>query len=243
MSARTLIAAVNRARRKGRPILLDLCCKAGGAAVGYHRAGFEVVGCDIERQKRFPFPFIQADALEVLANWGLLFDAIHGSPPCQRWSQATKMRGLEGIERHPDLIAPMRALLFKNGRPWVMENVPGSPLLNPVKLCGTMFGLRVYRHRLFESSELLFSPPHPRHVKRCVPIFAHELREGGGFAAMFAEGRFVTVASGTAHVSAMREAMGIDWMTKDEMCQAIPPAYTRFLGEQLMLSALARRVA
>lgn len=141
-----------------RPRLLDLCCKAGGTSQGYHDAGFDVTGVDIDPQPRYPFTFIQADALDFLAAHGHEFDAIAASWPCQRFTTAQRIRG----NTHPDLITPGRALLNATGRPWVMENVEGAPLRNPITLCGAMFpGLRVYRHRLFEAST-----PSPRPFTR-----------------------------------------------------------------------------
>lgn len=226
-----------------RPTLLDLYCSAGGAAMGYHRAGFDVYGVDIAPQKRYPFAFERGDALEFLARYGREFDVIHASPPCQRYSKSTKIRGAAAVDTHPDLVEPTRKLLRSSGRPWVMENVMGAPLLNPVMLCGAMFGLRVYRHRLFESSELLYAPPHPAHVQACAPIFAGGLRKCGGFRAAWDAGAFVTIAGGSFHAACGRIAMGIEWMTRDELCQAIPPAFTEFLGAQLMWSAEARRAA
>src|SRR3989337_2338587 len=132
---------------------LDLFCCGGGAGMGYHLAGMEVVGVDIDPQPKYPFAFVQADALEYLAAHGHEFDFIHASPPCQKWSIITKCGG--NID-HPDLIDPVRELLQRSGKPWVIENVPGSPLRDPIMLCGTMFGLgtsRGYilrRHRYFE---------------------------------------------------------------------------------------------
>lgn len=131
-----------------KPRLLDLFCKAGGAGYGYWQAGFDVVGVDIEPQKRYPFTFIQADALEYLARHGGEYDAIHASPPCQAFS---KMKNPDKAHRkaHPDLVDPVRELLMRTGRPYIIENVPGAPLLSPVTLCGSQFGLKVYRHRVF----------------------------------------------------------------------------------------------
>src|SRR5665213_3193952 len=132
-----------------RPRLLDLFSGAGGAAVGYHRAGFEVVGVDIKPQPHYPFEFRQKDALWVLEGETMEgFDAIHASPPCQAYSKARKLQGL----RHPDLIASVRELLLAISLPYVIENVPGAPLRNPVLLCGEMFGLGVRRERLFETN-------------------------------------------------------------------------------------------
>ena len=141
-----------------RPRLLDLFCGAGGAGMGYSRAGFEVVGVDIAPQKHYPFEFHQADALEYLAQHGAEFDAIHASPPCQRYSAITHAKRTEN--NYPDLIPSTREALIKCDRPYVIENVPRAPLINPLILCGTMFDLHVIRHRLFEmSNSIYFSPP------------------------------------------------------------------------------------
>lgn len=138
-----------------KPRLLDLFCGAGGAAMGYHRAGFEVVGVDLKPQKHYPFEFHQADALEFLAEHGREFDVIHASPPCQAH---TSLKNLHDKD-YPELIEPTRRLLEKTGLPYIIENVVGAPLRNPILLCGSSFGLRVRRHRLFESNWFLIAPP------------------------------------------------------------------------------------
>lgn len=200
-----------------RPRLLDLFCGAGGAGVGYWRAGFDVVGVDIAPQPNYPFEFIQGDALAVeLAG----FDAIHASPPCQAYSWSA--RRWHDVPR-AELLDPTRALLLASGLPFVMENVQGAPLLNPLTLCGTQFGLEVIRHRLFESNALLLAPGAPcRHV------------------GTVGDGTYVTVAGhggdnarGRGSRAAKRAAMGIDWMTDVELNEAIPPAYTEWIGRQL----------
>lgn len=140
--------------------LLDLFCCAGGSALGYHRAGFDVTGIDIKQQPNYPFRFIQADALSLDLDFLSQFDAIHASPPCQSYSDLAKRNG--NGDQWPRLIEPMREMLTQANRPWVIENVEGAPLLDPVVLCGTMFpGLRVIRHRLFETN---FSMPQPHHI-------------------------------------------------------------------------------
>ncbi len=196
-----------------RPRLLDLFCGAGGCARGYQRAGFYVVGVDINPQPRYAGDeFIQADALSF-PLWG--FHAVHASPPCQAYSKARKIRGND----HVDLIAPIRDRLNFVGVPWVIENVPGAPLRDPVMLCGSMFGLNVYRHRFFETSFALSQPPHMLHNRPQVKM-GRPVREGD---VMQVVGHFSNVAYA-------RRAMGIDWMTRDELAQAIPPAYTHWVG-------------
>ena len=212
--------------------LLDLYCAAGGAAMGYHRAGFDVVGVDIKPQPRYPFRFILADALRPpLRLEG--FDLIHASPPCQRYSRISNVHGVNAD--HPDLVAPTRLMLKASGVPWIMENVPGSPLDVGTVLCGSAFDLgalchdgvrrQLRRHRWFESSLFFFDRP-CRHEGEPIGVYGH----GGG--------QFKTVWNGGVNrgymgsFSERKEAMGIDWMNRDELADAIPPAYTEFLGRQ-----------
>lgn len=212
--------------------LLDLFCGAGGAAMGYHRAGFEVVGVDINPQPNYPFEFHQADALTFPLDG---YDVIHASPPCQRYSVLAKRNG--NAEDWPDLVDPIRKRLIASNRPWVIENVVGSPLTHPVVLCGRMFpGLRVYRHRLFESSSKLTAPPHLPHYELC---YTRDRRKPhyGQLDEMTA---FVTVTGGgNSSKAAAADAMGIDWQTtKRELNEAIPPAYTEHIGRQLALNLI-----
>jgi len=207
-----------------RPRLLDLFCCAGGAAMGYYRAGFDVVGVDIKPQKRYPFEFIQADCLALGMDFIRGFDAVHASPPCQIHSITAKMTGAHG---HIDLIPQTRAMLTDSGLPYIIENVPGAPMYDPVILCGLMFGLRVYRHRLFESNCFLLAPSHPAHRG-----YTNASRSYSSFK----DGASIICCAGH---NFRREdgalAMKIDWpMTRKEMAQAIPPAYTEFLGRQLL---------
>lgn len=202
--------------------LLDLFSGAGGAAMGYHRAGFEVLGVDIETQKNYPFKFIQADALEYLTDNGHNFDAIHASPPCQAYSwSAAKWRN-RGVV-FPDMVDQTRKMLIQSGKPYVIENVPDAPVRG-FMLCGTMFGLRVLRHRLFECS-----------------LFGQTLWDNPGSCSHNGSvrgGQYVTVAGhggdGCARWAVWCDAMGIDWMTKLELTQSIPPAYTEYIGRQMM---------
>ncbi len=204
---------------------LDLYCGGGGCSVGYARAGFEMVGVDLWPQKNYPYEFVQADALEFVRAHGREYDFVHASPPCQAHSQATKCwSGVNGKREHPDLIPATRAALRATGKPYVIENVPGARkhLLHPVTLCGTFFGLKVYRHRLFESNLLLWQPEHTTHPER-VPLAGRGASEGG----------YISVAGNFSDVRAARLAMDIDWMSRDELSQAIPPAYTQYIGHQL----------
>lgn len=209
-----------------RPRLLDLFCGAGGCSVGYSRAGFQVVGVDIAWQKNYPFEFVQMDAMELLeyvAHNGIRdFDAIHASPPCQRYTMA--QNAAKNADAHPDLVGPVRELLIATGLPYVIENVVGAPLLNPVTICGLSLGLNVKRHRLFESNVPLMVPPCVDDNKRdYYVIFGHEVRNRRHGAKA---GRKNKIAEG-------RLAMGIDWMTRGELSEAIPPAYTELIGHQI----------
>jgi DNA (cytosine-5)-methyltransferase 1 len=211
-----------------RPRLLDLFCCQGGAGYGYHLAGFEVVGVDIVDQPRYPFEFHRADALEYVAAHGHEFDAIHASPPCQKFTTLGNLHHKNGYAaKHVDLIAATRAALRATGKPYVIENVPTAPLENPIMLCGSMFGLRVYRHRCFETSWLMLAPYHVPHHDN-TPSAGRGKSDKG----------FVCV-SGTGGVQGVPYAylcgaMGSDWMDKYGLSQSIPPAYTQYIGAYLM---------
>jgi DNA (cytosine-5)-methyltransferase 1 len=215
-----------------RPLLLDLFCGAGGAAMGYHRAGFdEIVGVDIKPMKRYPFQFVQGDALEYLAAHGREFDAIHASPPCQAF---TALKSMWNAKEHADLVAPTRELLKKIGRPYVIENVPGAPLIRPIMLCGTMFGLGVKnaelrRHRLFELGfkwGAMIPPCAHYHRGIVCGVYGGHGRDRRRLPAR--DG-----LQGFPHAD-RAAAMGIDWMEGNGLSQAIPPAYTEFIGRQLI---------
>ena len=212
-----------------RPKLLDLFCCAGGAAIGYWRAGFDVVGVDIVPQPNYPFEMIVADALELSSKYLRSFDAIHASPPCQAYSTLAYRNG--NGDQWPKLIDPIRNLLIDTGRPYVIENVVGAPLRDYVVLCGTMFPeLRVIRHRLFETNFPVLTPPHGRH-----PL-VHTLDKRKRHYGITDEYKdYVTVTGGgNCSVAAARDAMGIDWMTKKELNEAIPPAYSAHIGHTLI---------
>lgn len=223
----------------GKPILLDLFCGAGGAARGYQRAGFSVIGVDINPQPHYAGDeFCRDDALRVLDvllaggvwNGHLLhdFSAVHESVPCQSYSVS------KGLSKGtaPRLIESTRETLRTTGLPYVIENVAGAWKSMPgaIMLCGTHFGLKIYRHRLFESNMMLFAPrlcSHPRHLMPgYVCIYGHvsRRRQHGNTG-----NRYERVP-----IDEARRAMGIEWMTRLELAQAIPPAYTEWLGQQLM---------
>ena len=209
-----------------KPRILDLFCGAGGAAKGYADAGFEVVGVDIDQQPNYPYEFHRADALKFLLEHWQEFAAFHGSPPCQAFTNAQKIRGNE----HPDYIVATRSALMLIGKPWVIENVPGAPLVCPIELCGCMFpGLGTYRPRLFESNLSLDQPSHHPHVAKTAKM-GRPPRPG----------EFMHVVGNFSGVARAREAMGIPWMTRDELRESIPPAYSEFIGRQIMAGVSER---
>ena len=279
--------------------LLDLFCGAGGAAVGYHNAGFdEIVGVDIAPQPNYPFDYIQADALEWLAAWGHEYDAIHASPPCQGYSIMHNLPWLRGRE-YPLLLLPTLEMLEALGKPYVVENVMGARHgsktlkkrgleahgLKAGWLCGTMFGLPFYRHRLFATNWLWLAPGHPKHIQRIragrelkdraskivtiptrsgnfnpnyrkenarhigLPTLVEQPPSGGGLKLRegyeHVEFAMPTLANwqngadgiGIGHAKGWRlaaEEMGIDWMKREELTQALPPVYCEFIGRQLL---------
>ncbi|MEN6475228.1 MAG: DNA methylase, partial [Syntrophaceae bacterium] len=197
----------------------------GGCSMGYYRAGFEVVGVDINPQKHYPFEFIKTNALSVDVDFMRSFDAIHASPPCQGYS-ATRTQWNCGKIDHPKLITPVRAALEASEIPWVIENVMGSTLHWGIVLCGTMFGIKTYRHRVFESSIMLLQPAHRKHP---------ETIPGRGFGT--SPRGYCNPCGHTSHKGQAQEwgrALDIDWMNQKELTQAIPPAYTEFIGRQLI---------
>jgi DNA (cytosine-5)-methyltransferase 1 len=218
-----------------KPRLLDLFCGAGGAAMGYARAGFEVVGVDINPQPRYPFEFHQADAMTYQLDG---FDAIHASPPCQAYSIANNIHQRTD---HPDLLPATRERLLGSGLPWVIENVPGAPMSNYFTLCGLALGINVKRHRQFESSEFVLVPPCPKgHPGDWLLVFGHTVLERGHQVGVTAKRTARHPKGGPIirrrHMGtdAGRAAMGIDWMNRDELSEALPPAYTEYIGAQLI---------
>jgi DNA (cytosine-5)-methyltransferase 1 len=203
--------------------LLDLFCGAGGASQGYADAGFEVVGVDVKHGKRYPFEYLRQDVMELDIDFLQSFDVIHASPPCQLFSSTKHLRNAQGKGSSKlDLVEPVREMLIASGRPYVIENVLGAPLIDAVTVCGSFFGLKVRRHRLFESNLHLVGTG-CRHKEQGRPV--------GIYGSMRDE-----IPSGGKTAETMdqaREAMGIDWMLWGELVEAIPPAYSKFVGEQV----------
>ncbi len=216
--------------------ILDLFCKAGGAAKGYHRAypDAEIVGVDIKPQPRYPFTFIQGDALRYLATHPGGWDFIHASPPCQGFCAYRRKNPATIGAGYPDLIEDVRALLEPIGTPYAIENVVGAPLTNPVVLCGSSFNLDVRRHRLFETSFPIIpaSCNHSWQTPRFPPATNRtNLRST------------VEVGVWRIPLDVQQRAMGIDWMTLRELSEAIPPAYTEHVGRSLAKHLASRVVA
>src|SRR5215471_19108203 len=241
----------------GKPVLIDLFCGAGGAGAGYARAGFHVIGVDSAPMPRYPFPFVQADALSFitkLAGSGALSQvtALHGSPPCQADSTLSKRFRTDRLHTYPRLIGPVRQAFTATGLPFVIENVPGAPLISPVILCGSHFGLTsvwpgvglpgaetgtvrvgLFRHRGFEAHGFTLPDPGAHdHGYRAVPVYGYTnnfIYRGLGF-------------GGETFSDLRRRVMDIGWMEHEELNEAIPPAYTAYVGQHLM-GSLERQAA
>lgn len=213
-----------------RPLLLDAFCGAGGAGMGYFLAGFDVVGVDVVDQPNYPFEIVKGDALRYLLEHGRDFDAIHASPPCQTHSALTKGNRTRGwADTHVDLIPATRALCDLTGRPYVLENVQGSTLRRDVTLCGEMFGLEVIRHRYFELGGWTATAPDHRPHRGRVAGMRHGEWFTGPYFAVYGDG------GGKGTVAEWQRAMGIGWTSvRRELSEAIPPAYSEFLGRQLL---------
>jgi DNA (cytosine-5)-methyltransferase 1 len=218
--------------------ILDLFCKAGGCSKGYNVAGFEVVGVDILPQPNYPYNFIQANALEILRDKDFIeqFDFIHASPPCQHYTKVqmlSQARNNGKYGEHPDLIGPTRELLIATGKPYVIENVAGAPLINPIKLYGSQFkNLYTQRERWFESNIPLHEPEIP-HKKMNTPSAGNGIGEDGSIS--------ICGSGGVRGLNSKQIRLywgfalgGIDWMTRAELAEAIPPPYTEFLGKQVI---------
>ncbi|HXU06436.1 MAG TPA: DNA cytosine methyltransferase [Polyangia bacterium] len=241
-----------------RPRALDLFCGAGGAAMGLHRAGFDVIGVDVKRQQRYPFRFIQADALALPVRLRD-FDLIWASPPCQAHTALSKMWN---ARKHEDRIPETRALLEASGVPYVIENVPGAPLKASLRLCGTMFGLQtpcgaeLRRHRYFETSFLVMQPE-CRHGSSTLGVYGGHVRDRCRVVGVYGESankadrrRTITVTGHTPQQNVERNrvrntytaddaraAMGMPWATMAELSQAIPPAYSEHIGRYALIAS------
>jgi len=233
---------------KARPTLLDLFCGAGGAFWGYMQAGFYVTGIDIQPQKHYPgHVFVQRDALEYVSQHGHKYDVIHASPPCQAYSVLKHFSKRE----HPALVSETRHVIHGIGKPFVIENVVGAPLHFPLMLCGSMFSLKtpcgaqLRRHRLFESSHLIFAPGECNHGQHTIVVAGHDYHNSA-LRYHRRKARAITVTGSTPQqnvernhirevfsVADARIAMEIDWMNMAELSQAIPPAYTHWIGQQI----------
>jgi DNA (cytosine-5)-methyltransferase 1 len=222
--------------RAAKPRLLDLFSGAGGAAMGYHRVGFDVVGVDIQPQKNYPFEFHQADAMTYPLDG---FDAIHASPPCQLYSMANNIHQHD----HPDLVPETQRRLRASGLPYVIENVPGAPLDHPYLICGLALGCGVKRHRLFETNFPMLVPScPPGHPGDWLLVFGHTVLERGHQIGRTEKGGPI-IRRKHVGTDRGRVAMGIDWMNRDELSEAIPPAYTEYVGGWLMNHLEAEAVA
>lgn len=207
--------------RSERPRLLDAFACQGGAGWGYHLAGFAVVGVDIDPQPRNPSRVIVADAIRYIREHGHKYDAIHASPPCQHDSDCQRIQGRD----HPDLIAETREAILATGLPYVIENVRGAvaKLRDPIMLCGPMVGVEMYRHRYFETNWPLAQPAHPPHTAPQVKM---------GRAPQ--PGEYIQAVGNFSGVQKARDVMEMPWANRDGLREAIPPAYTRFIGERLL---------
>lgn len=200
--------------------------------MGYRQRGFDVIGVDIDPQPRYPFEFMHDDALlvldmivngyQLLGNDGypVQFSAIHASPPCQAYTNAQRINGND----HPDLVEQTRELLEQTCLPYVIENVPGAPLKDPVTLCGAMFNIETYCHREFETNWPLQQPEHPEHIAKTTKMGRPPV-----------DGEYMHIVGNFSGVDKARQIMGMPWASRDGLREAIPPAYTRFVGLHLML--------
>ena len=212
-----------------KPKLLDLFCKAGGASVGYARAGFEVEGVDIEPQPHYPFKIYQADALEFPLDG---YDAYHASPPCQGYSTTKNVSEIFGFQKHPLYLTEVREMLIATSKPYVIENVMNAKYkkgrqeegLQAGFLCGTMFGLPFYRHRLFETPFPWFQPGHPK----------HRLKDAGSYGAGVKSASMTLMHNLKVIRDSAAKYFETEWMNGDELSEAIPVAYTEYLGKYLL---------
>lgn len=202
--------------------LLDLYCCQHVGGYGFELAGFEVTGVDSYPQPKHPGNFIQADAIEYVLQYGHLYDYIHASPPCQKYSIASMQFVIAGKE-YPDLIKATRQALIIVGRPYDIENVPGAPLINPILLCGSMFNYPSYRHRLFETNWGLKAPIHPEHIAKSAKM-GRPIKEG----------EFIQHVGHFSGVKYVQELTGCHWADQYGLAQSIPPCYTQYIGKQFI---------
>lgn len=199
---------------------LDLCCCGGGASAGLSQAGFDITGIDIEPQRHYPFKFIQANILDLDYDFISQFDFLWASPPCQEFSTASMQFRLKG-KQYPNLIEAVRIMFVNSGKPYVIENVEGAPLIKPIMLCGTMFGLDLYRHRIFESNFPITQPTHNEHI-------AKQTKMGRPVK----QGEFIHMVGHFSGVPLAREVTGCHWMNQYELAQSVPPVYSKYMAEQ-----------
>ena len=214
--------------------VLVLYCCGGGSSMGYSLAGFDVTGVDIVKKRDYPFEQIKADALEIVKDIDFLktFDLIHASPPCQGYSRAAKCSwGKISKINHIPII---RKALIKSKVPYVIENVEGSPLDSPIKLCGSMFNLKVRRHRLFETNIIFNHELLCNHKKQGKPVGVYGSMNDTVKGICSKTGKEVKGGSTAKTLNEAREAMGINWLNWKDLTQAIPPTYTYYLGTKIM---------
>jgi DNA (cytosine-5)-methyltransferase 1 len=225
------------APRNGLRVLVTYCCQ-GGDSMGWHLAGFDVTGVDKDPQPRYPFPFIQGDAVEYIRAHGHEYDVVAGSPPCQWYSRTWKIQQRE----HPALIGPTREAMQSTGRPWVMENVEEArdDMRSPVMLCGASFALHTYRHRLLEASFPLTAPEHREHAHPVVKM-GRPLKSRAQYAALGQDrdGDWYHAVGNFSNVPYVKADMGVPWMSRDGIRECIPPVY----GYWVALQFLAHRAA
>jgi len=215
--------------------LLDLFCGAGGASKGYAQAGFEVTGIDVKHGKNYPFNYIRGDVRDYLdIDYLRQFDAIAASPPCQTFSATKHLRDAQGgTSKAINMIPEVREALINSGKLYVIENVPQAPLFNAVQLCGSGFQLKVRRHRLFESNVSLLGNK-CLHKEQGKPIGVYGAKNDTAQGVDRVTGKYVIGGSTAKTLEEGQEAMGIDWMNWSELREAIPPAYTEFIGRQII---------
>jgi len=233
-------------------LVLDLFCGAGGASMGYHRAGFDVVGVDIKPQPQYPFPFIQDDAMKVLKDlskaaitmfMGRPVSMLHLSPPCKAHTRAKHLRDAQRhVQSEPNLLTPSLRLLEDVNIPWVVENVPGAPMPKELVLCGSMFGLKVRRHRWFctHRDYVLQAPSRCDHENQGKPIGVYHSMNDTPQGLNTKTGKWVVGGSTAKTLLEGQVAMDISWMTWGPLTQAVPPAYTEYIGGSMLKQMLAR---